>query len=112
MIHFLCFLSEVLCSPFFFWRQPAITGLTAIANVPVFSAPTDKLTPPRIRVDWFTVDDSVLHNSTNFSQVQETEQENNADHLSKKPIKTGIKQFMDSHKQLCFPDGKICAITF
>lgn len=57
MIHFLCFLSEVLRSPFFFfWRQPAITGLTAIANVPVFSAPTDKLTPPRIRVDWFTVE--------------------------------------------------------
>lgn len=54
----------------------------------------------------------MLHNSTNFSQVQETEQENNADHLSKKTIKTGIKQFMDSHKQLCFPDGKICAITF
>lgn len=42
----------------------------------------------------------MLHNSTNFSQVQETEQENNADHLSKKTIKTGIKQFMDSHKQL------------
>lgn len=60
----------------------------------------------------YSWDDSVLHNSTNFSQVQEIEQENNADHLSKKPIKTSVKQFMDSNKQLCFPDGKICAIKF
>lgn len=91
MIHFVCFLSETLCSLFLCWRQQAITGLTAIANVPAFSVFTDKLTPPRIRVDWATAEMMLCNISSPISiKCKKVNRRNDADRVSNKTITTSV----------------------